>query len=499
MKRSVMLCVGVVILMGKSGAGPSVTIYNQNFGVVRETVPLELTKGENEVSFSEASARLEPDSIILRDPAGKVDIRILEQNYRADPVTSGLLLSLNEGKEIEFIEKREGQEERIVRGKVIRSGYESYSSERERLLANYGIRYNPQAHMLQPIIEVDGKLRFSLPGEPIFPSLADDSVLKPTLEWRLHSDQESYVEAELSYVTKGLSWEADYNVVAPEKGDKVDFTGWITMDNRCGKTFPDAEVQLIAGDVAKLNDRDGGAGASYARADPFADAAAPAVSQKSFDEFHLYTLPLATTLRDRETKQVEFSKAAGVATRRLYVYDGAFIDPQRWRGRSMSQIRHDESYGTESNPKVWVMREISNSEENGLGIPLPRGKVRFYRRDDDGKLQFVGEDRIDHTPRDETIRLYTGNSFDLVGERKRTNIKRGNNEVIESFEINVRNRKEKDAVEIRVVEHLYRWTNWEIQEPSQEYLKNDAQTIEFRVPLEAGEEKVITYTVRYWW
>lgn len=498
MKWFSVFVIGWCGLISESAAGPSVTIYNQNFGVVRESVPLELKQGENQIRFSNASGQLEPDSVILRDPSGKVSISVLEQNYRADPVTSGLLLSLNEGKEIEFIEKREGQEDRIVRGKVIRSGYQSYSTEKERMLASYGIRYNPKADMLQPIIEVEGKLRFSLPGEPVFPSLADDSILKPTLEWRLHSDQESEVEAELSYVTKGLSWEADYNVVAPEKGEQVDFTGWITMDNQCGKTFPDATVQLIAGDVAKLNDDSDGFG-FRAAADPFADAPAPAVSQKSFDEFHLYTLPLATTLRDRETKQVEFSKASGVASRRLYVYDGAFIDPQRWRGRSMSQIRHDENYGTESNPKVWVMREIDNTKANGLGIPLPRGKVRFYRRDDEGKLQFVGEDRIDHTPRDEMIRLYTGNSFDLVGERKRTNFTRGKSEVTESFEIRVRNRKENDAVEIRVVEHLYRWTNWEIKDPSMEYRKNDSQTIEFRVPLKAGEEKVINYTVRYWW
>jgi hypothetical protein len=352
----------------------------------------------------------------------------------------------------------------------------------------------------QPVIEVEGKLRFSLPGEPIFPALADDTILKPTIDWQIHSDKPAKIEAELCYVTGGMSWEADYNVVAPEKGDKVDMTGWVTMDNQTGKSFPETQVQLIAGDVAKLDETRGSARASYA-ADPFADSSGPQVTQKAFDEFHLYTLPLKTTLRDRETKQVEFVRASGIESKKLYIYDGAFIDPNRYRGTRMENIRHDENYGTESNPKVWVMREIKNTDDNSLGMPLPLGKVRFYRQDDEGKLQFVGEDFIDHTPRDETLRLYTGNSFDLVGERKRTNIVRNNSEnwIDESFEIKVRNRKEDEAVEIRVVEHLYRWTNWEIKENSNTFLKTDAQTMEFLIPLKPGEEHILTYTVHYSW
>lgn len=235
----------------------------------------------------------------------------------------------------------------------------------------------------------------------------------------------------------------------------------------------------------------------------FADAAnsAPRVSEKAFDEFHLYSLPLPTTLHDRETKQVEFVRATGAKAQRLFIYDGVAIDGNRYHGYRMEQIRHDENYGTQSNPKVWIMREIKNSEENHLGMPLPKGKLRFYRQDNDGRLQFVGEDRIDHTARDETLRLYTGNAFDLVGERKRTSFKTdgSNHWMDESFEIKVRNRKQDEAVEIRVVEHLYRWTNWEIKESSNTHLKTDAQTIEFRIPLKPGEERAITYTAHYSW
>jgi hypothetical protein len=231
-----------------------------------------------------------------------------------------------------------------------------------------------------------------------------------------------------------------------------------------------------------------------------ASKSAPQVTEKSFDEYHLYTLPLATTLHDRETKQVEFVRGEGVKSERIYVYDGVWIDPNRYRGWDYENIRNDQSYGTQSNPKVWVMREFKNSEANHLGIPLPKGRVRFYRRDDDGKLQFTGENVIDHTPKDELVRLYTGNAFDLTGERTRTNLRRdnSNNWLDETFEIKVRNHK-KEPVEIRVVEHLYRWTNWDIRQPSNTFLKKDAQTIEFRILLKPDEERVITYTVHYSW
>ena len=227
---------------------------------------------------------------------------------------------------------------------------------------------------------------------------------------------------------------------------------------------------------------------------------APIVTEKAFDEYHLYNLPLPTTLHDRETKQVEFVRASGVQSQRIYVYDGVKIDPNRYRGWNMDSIRNDRDYGTQSNPKVWVMREFKNSEANHLGIPLPRGRVRFYRQETDGRLQFVGEDLIDHTPKDELVRVNTGNAFDLAGERRRTNFKTdtSNHWMDESFEIKVRNHK-KEPVEIQVVEHLYRWTNWEIREPSPTFTKTDAQTIEFRVPLKPDQEGVVTYTVHYSW
>jgi hypothetical protein len=226
----------------------------------------------------------------------------------------------------------------------------------------------------------------------------------------------------------------------------------------------------------------------------------PPVTEKTFDEYHLYTLQRPATLRDQETKQVEMVRASGVEARQIYVYDGSQADVNQYQGWNAEAIRGEPGYGTISNNKIRVMREFRNSEANRLGMPLPAGRVRFYRRDEDGRLEFTGEDNIQHTPKDETVRVYTGSAFDLVGERKRVNflVDDGRRQIDEAFEIKVRNRK-TEAVEIRVVEHLYRWFTGEIERASMPYAKTGAQTIEFRVKLAPGEEKTIGYNAHYTW
>jgi hypothetical protein len=218
------------------------------------------------------------------------------------------------------------------------------------------------------------------------------------------------------------------------------------------------------------------------------------VTEKSFDEFHLYDIARPTTLHDRETKQVEFVHAEKMFAPTIYVYDGA-------EGYRFYGLNYDQGYGQSDSKKIIVQREFKNAETNQLGIALPKGKLRFYRRDDDAQLQFVGENEIDHTPRNETVRVTTGNSFDLVGERKQTNFRvdTADKWIDESFEIKLRNRKKTDAVEIRVVEHLYRWSNWEIKAKSDDFVKKDSQTIEFRIPVKPDEERIVTYTVHYSW
>ncbi len=446
-------------------AEPALTIYNGGYAVVRETLPIEFKSGVNQVSFAGATAQVEADSVILRDIAGKAEFQILEQSYRNDPVSQAMLLSLFEGKTLEFNRRETNKPDRIVTGKVVRSGFV------------------PGGSFVEPIIEVDGKLQFSLPGEPVFPSLGTDNVLKPTLNWKLNSASSGKIDAEVAYLSRGFTWEASYNLVATDKSDLLDVVGWVTMNNHSGMTFTDAKIKLMAGDVNRVQP-DYPMAARAMVADNLAMGAAKVVTEKSFDEFHLYTLGNPATLRDKETKQVEFVRATGVKAERIYVFEGS------------GHYRR----GVASPGKVQVYREFKNSEANKLGLALPKGKVRFYSQDGDRQLEFVGENQIDHTPKDEVIRVLTGNSFDLAGERRMTNSTENGAERVatQTFEIKVRNHK-KEPVEIRVVEHANHGGSWTLTAQSQEHKKKDATTFEFRVPLKPDEEKVVTYTIRYTW
>ena len=474
---AILLCAAATVA---ASAQPALTIYNQDFAVVRDTVPLDLKAGPNGVRYADATAQVEPDSVILRDPEGRHSLQILEQNYRNDPVSQELLLSLFEGKTIDFQSERLKDNttvRELIPGKIIRSGYV------------------PGGAAQQPIIEVREKMQFTLPGEPLFPDLGDDTILKPAFNWLLQSDKPGKFAAEVGYITGGFDWSASYNLVSPEKGDIVDLVGWITMNNNSGKTFENAKIKLMAGDVNKIQPRrvTPMAGRMLMKAAMAYDEAAPAVTEKSFDEFHLYSIARPTTLHDHETKQVEFVHAEKMLAPTIYVYDGA-------AGYQFYGLNYDQGFGQSDNKKIIVQREFKNAETNQLGIALPAGKLRFYRRDDGGQLQFVGENQIDHTPRNETVRVTTGNAFDLVGERKQTNFRvdTGDKWIDETFEIKLRNRK-KEPVEIRVVEHLYRWSNWNITAKSDDFVKKDAQMIEFRVPVKPDEERIVTYTVHYSW
>jgi hypothetical protein len=483
-------------------AQTQLTIYNQNFATVKESRTMDLQGGESEVRVTDITAHLEPDSVVLRDLKAPDAIRILEQNYESDPLSQGLLLRKSEGKVLDFeVTVPQTGEKRIVKGKVLRSGYVPHTSAFQRFGQQYTLRqriYSQPQGGGQPILEVDGKIQFGLPGKPIFDALDPKAFLKPTLLWRLWTGAAGRHDVEFSYLTGGMRWEATYNAVAPEKGDSFDIVGWVTLENMSGKDFENASVKLMAGDVARAKP-EGERFRDYGALESRGGIAPSEVTERAFEEYHLYTLPRPTTVLDREIKQVEFVRASNVPARRIYVYDGFQLD-QRYRGWDYHSIRTRPEYGTRSSPKVWVMLEFQNSEKSHLGMPLPKGKVKIYRRDVDGRNEFIGEDRIDHTPKDETVRLYTGNAFDLVGERRQTDFRLDTNKhwAEETFEIKVRNHK-KEKVEIRVVEHMYRWIQWKMKSKSMPYKKTDARTIEFRPKVPAGGEVVITYTVHYSW
>jgi hypothetical protein len=472
----------------------ALTIYNQDFAVARTSIDLDLHSGLNEITTTNVTSRLEPDSVVLRDPAGKRAVHVLEQNYDAAIVNQDWLLQKYEGKTIDF-QFATPQGIQTIRGTIIRAPSQS------------PYEYSPQGQILnggpaQPLIEVNGKMQFQLPGTPLFPATTDGLLLKPTLRWQIESEKPDRLSAELAYVTGGLDWNATYNIVVPDSADvtgneKADFVGWVTIHNNSGTEFTQARIKLMAGDVAKIQPGSGGRAMQMMVMNGAMAKAEPAVTQKPFDDFHLYDLNRTVALRDGETKQVQFIDAAGVTVHRNYIYDGAAQMPLYYD----NGINENRTYGLDpSNTKVQILQEIKNSESNHLGMPLPAGRIRLYRRDSDGQMEFVGEDSIEHTPAEEAIKLATGSAFDVKGSRRQTDfhVNVTGHLLNETFEIKVTNQKQQ-PVNITVVEHLYRGANWEITDKSSAYTKTDSNTIEFPLQVPSKGEATLTYSVRYTW
>lgn len=478
----------------------SLTIYNEDFAVARTPVELELHAGSNEVSTTRVTNKVEPDSVVLRDPTGKHTFHILEQNYDAGVVDQQRMLEKYEGQTIQFraapFSNYTGIPEdqanaKIITGKIIRA-------------PRADSRYVPN----QPIIESEGHLEFMLPGTPLFPVSTDDLLLKPTLRWEIRSETEQKVAAELAYITEGLGWDATYNVVAPGGGtgpvsaeEKADINGWVTIRNQSGTDFPAATIKLMAGDVAKIRPRTGAFVAGPQMAFAQSVEVNGQVTQKPFDDFHLYDLHRTVSLLDGETKQVQFIDATGVTLARSYVYDGSREPNPQYQNYNYAGVNQQPNFGLDAdNHRVEVVEQIKNTEANHLGIPLPAGRIRLYRRDTDGQMEFVGESTIHHTPENDTIRITTGSAFDVKGSRRQTDfhINQNAHDLDESFEIVVTNQKAQ-PVKVTVVEHMNRGENWEITEKSANYSKTDSHTIEFPLDVAAKGEGKLTYSVRYTW
>ena len=471
----------------------ALTIYNQNFAVARTSIDLDLHPGINEVTSNQVTSRLEPDSVVLRDSSGMRAIHVIEQNYDAAVVSQEWLLQKYEGKSIDF-QISPGQ---IIEGRIIRAG--SYSQPE--------YSYNGQlisAQPAQPLIAVNGRMQFQLPGTPLFPSSTEGLLLKPTLRWQIHSDIAAHFSAELAYITGGFDWEATYNVVAPERSDvtgseKDDVHGWVTIHNRSGSDFPSARIKLMAGDIAKIMPQASPYAMNQAVMAKALDSRMEAgVTQKAFDDFHLYDLNRLVSLREGETKQLEFIEATAVSVKRTYVYDsvGSALQPIY-----AGNVNQNQGYGLDNeNRRVVVIEEIKNSESNHLGMPLPAGRLRLYRRDSDGQMEFIGESMIGHTPAEDSVKIPTGSAFDLKGSRRQTDfhVEYNKHMLDETFAIKITNQKQQ-AVNVSVMEHMYRGENWEITASSTKYQKLDSHTIDFPVQVPAKGATMVTYTVHYTW
>jgi hypothetical protein len=469
------------------------TIYNQNLALVREERTIDLSKGLNRITVPDIPATIDGTSLhfsSLTDPSA---VTVLEQNYQYDLVHQAKLLEKYIGKEVEFMRSdHESQKETSVKGKLLATGWQPQPG-----YSPYG-GSAPYYATGQMIAEIDGKIEIGPAGRLILPALPEGLILKPQMEWLVANSKQGEHKTEISYLAGQLTWSCNYVVLLDANDTQIDLTGWVTITNNSGTTFKNAGLKLVAGDVNLVKEAQTGYAMRKSMSIAEADASAPQFQQKELFEYKLYSLQRKTDVRNNETKQIELTSAKNVAAKKIFIYDGL---SNQWRYWSNNySYREQGNFGQQSNKKIGVFVAFKNEEKTGLGIALPKGKVRVYKRDDNGKEQFVGEDEIDHTPKDEEIKLYLGNAFDIVGEHTQQNFRVivPGHVVEETFEIKVRNHK-SEPVEVAVYEHPWRWNEWDITKSNSVWEKKDQTTIMFPVKLKKDEEKVVAYTIRYTW
>jgi hypothetical protein len=458
------LLIGALVAGGPAAAAPvsvtrddqrevMVTIYNGNLGLVKDLREVRFPSGQSEVQFMDVAAQIDPTTVHLKSTTDAPGLKILEQNYEYDLLTSQKLM-------------------------------EKYVGRKVRLYQNDGTYHD--ATLLStngPVFEINGQIHMGHYGRLVLPSLPENLVSKPTLVWLLRNQTSRPQRIEASYLTGGITWKADYVMVLNAADTLSDLTGWVTIDNKSGGTYGNAALKLVAGDVNR---------AAETRRDQrmlelAAKAASPAAANhdfasEGFFEYHLYTLDGRTTIKDNQTKQLSLLAASEVPVTKELIYYGA-ADYYR------------SAYGVPvSNQKVAVYLEVKNSKENRLGLPLPKGKVRVYKADASGSQQFVGEDWIDHTPKDERVRIKLGNAFDVVGERTQKDFRKLASNLYEvEWEIALRNHK-TEAQTVTVIEPVP--GDWQVLSSSHAYEKLQAHTLKYQIPVPKEGATKLAYRVR---
>jgi hypothetical protein len=466
----------LAVCLGASGqtvSGPKavqLTVYNQDFALIRDTRAVSLSKGLNSIEVEDVAGKIDPTSILFKSLTAPNEVAILEQNYQYDLINPDNILNKSTGQTLTLTRYADNGQPYQLRGELLAPP------------GNGGL-----------VVKTGEGVLLRPSGEILIDKLPEGLHPKPTLNWLLSSDRAGEQQMEISYITNGMGWRADYVVLVNAADSAVDLTGWVTLNNSSGASYDDAKLTLMAGDVRRAptygDMLDG-------KVERFAMAAKPQFEEKSFFEYHMYTMERPTTIRDKETKQLSLLNAAGAPIKKEMIYDGR---GNWWRSWWYPGRTGDPGggYDTSDYHKVNVVLELQNSEKNHMGMPLPMGKVRVYKLDESGSQQFIGEDNIDHTPKDEKVRLYVGDAFDVIGDYKRANYRKISPQTIEeTFEVNLRNHKET-PVEVKVVDHV--WSDWKVMQSSHSYTKKDAQTIEFPVKVPANGETVVTYTIRTTW
>ncbi len=465
-----------LILALQGPTAPEITIYNGGFGFVKEVRSLNIRSGLHTIAVEDVPSLIETTSVAIRSLTDPSAFDILEQNYQYDLVNAMAILNKAVGGKIKLHRVLPNGQKEILEGTLMSS---------PTAIVNDGNGSNATYNGMV-IRTDDGRIFLNPSGEIEVASIPEGMISKPTLLWLLNGVKAGANQVELSYLTQGMGWASDY--VMTLDGDKAaDFRGWVTLNNNSGATYKDAKLKLIAGDVLRVQPQTAGFGGGQGRGGRM-EMKADSFQEESLFEYHLYTLQRPATIKNKEQKQVSLLEANGVVYEKRLIVD--------------SMLNFGMYYPSEGeigvgDIKPLVKVEFLNKKENNLGMALPKGKVKVYQRDKSGSVQMVGEDQIDHTPRDEKISLTIGRSFDVRATRKRTDFKRlSGNSFQESFEIEVRNRKE---VPERVYVYERHYAEWKIPATSMEFKKLDSQTMEYIIDLKANEVKTIKYTVVTTW
>jgi hypothetical protein len=437
----------------------AVTVYNQNLALVREVRNLNIAKtGATFLRFMDVPSQINPRTVHVQ-PLGAGGLEVLEQNYEYDLISPEKLMEKYVGREVEIVEQADDLTTRTVKATL--------------LSVNGGAVY-----------KVGDRIVIGQGGKVTLPDLPADLVARPTLVWSLTTDRSGSLPTEVSYLTDGMNWSADYVAVVDADDKKAGLSGWVTIDNRSGAGFDDATLKLVAGDVRRVVPPQ----LQYEMADRMVAKASMAAQfqEEGFFEYHLYTLDRPATIKNNQTKQLSLFSVSNIpVTKKLLVAS----QQNWWQSNSMGSGAQTQ--------KVAVVLEIENEQAAGLGMPLPKGTVRVYKKDKSNAEQFVGEDAIDHTPKDETVRLHVGDAFDVVAERSQSDYKAVSPREIETaWTLSLRNRKDEDVV-VTVREPMN--GDWSLLSSSLPGQKVDQQTLEFQVPVPKNKEVKLSYRVRVRW
>ncbi|MBM4278518.1 MAG: DUF4139 domain-containing protein [Deltaproteobacteria bacterium] len=434
----------------------AITIYNSNIGLVKDTRLIDLKPGIHELKFMDVAGKIDPTTVHIKSLLNGSSLDVLEQNYEYDLLSPQKLLEKYVGQKVQLATiNQETKKEEMVEA---------------TLLSTQGGN----------IFQIGDKIHIGHYGRILLSKIPENLISQPTLVWMLESKLSRPQKVEASYLTSGINWKADYVAVLNKLDTMTDMTGWVTIDNRSGATYQNALLKLVAGDIHRVK---GEMRMDYARPMAAAKEVSQQFKEESFFEYHLYTLDRRTTIKDNQTKQMSLLDANQVPVKKLFIFSGY---PHYYYSR------YDQRTNKQ---KVGVFLELENTKKNNLGMPLPKGTIRVYKEDKDGSLQFVGEDRIDHTPKDEKIKIKIGEAFDVVGERVQTEYKHlGWNLYEVAFEVSLRNHKKED-IKVLVEEPIP--GDWEMLSNAHSYEKLSANLIRFEVPVAKDKEVKVKYRIRF--